>query len=152
MLAAPRKKDEDIFANGLLSTILFRGILIGLTTLAVFAVFFHQTGNLTAARSGALATLVITQLIHVFECKRENVSLLSIPLFNNKKLILAVLVSALVLFCSIQLPICNYVFQTMPLSLQQYGLILCYCAAVPAIHSLYLFLRRHQPQKRAAHP
>ena len=45
MQKPPRKKQEGIFSDGLLSTIVFRGILIGLTTLAVFTSFYHSSQN-----------------------------------------------------------------------------------------------------------
>ena len=49
MRKPPRKKQEGIFSDGLLSTIVFRGILIGLTTLAVFTSFYHSSQNLVVA-------------------------------------------------------------------------------------------------------
>ena len=119
MQKPPRKKQEGIFSDGLLSTIVFRGILIGLTTLAVFTSFYHSSQNLVVARTGALATLVITQLIHVFECKREEVGIFKINLLDNWKLVAAVAFSTLILALSIHLPICNLLFQTAPLTWRQ---------------------------------
>ena len=89
----PRSASEGVFSNGLLSKILFRGCLIGLTTLFVFS-HFLQSADLATARTAALLTLVLTQLIHVFECKSEEKGLLHIPFFNNKKLLAAAAVSA----------------------------------------------------------
>ena len=145
MLMQPRKREEGIFSDGLLSTILFRGLLIGLTTLAVFTAFFHQSGDLTLARTAALATLVATQLIHVFECKREHLSLFQIPVWNNKKLILSVTISAAILLCCIQIPLCNHIFQTAPMTLKQYGQIGCYCVAVPILSSVFMAIRKKAP-------
>ena len=56
MQKPPRKKQEGIFSDGLLSTIVFRGILIGLTTLAVFTSFYHSSQNLVVARTCLLYT------------------------------------------------------------------------------------------------
>ncbi len=65
----PRRSSDSIFSGGLLSVILFRGILIGLTTVAVFSMLLTGGASLETARTGALVTLILTQLIHVFECK-----------------------------------------------------------------------------------
>lgn len=99
MKEPPRKKNEGVFSHGLLSMNLFRGALLGLTTLWVFTSVFASSQDLGMARTAALFTLVITQLIHVFECKSEEKSLFKIPLFNNIKLVLAVLFSLAILLC-----------------------------------------------------
>lgn len=147
MRKPPRKKKEGIFSDGLLSTIVFRGALIGLTTLSVFTSFYHSTQNLVVARTGALATLVITQLIHVFECKREDVGIFKMNLLNNWKLVAAVAFSAFILMLSIYLPICNLLFQTAPLSGSQMGEIAVYCAAVPILSSVVIPFK-HQRRKQ----
>lgn len=147
MRKPPRKKKEGIFSDGLLSTIVFRGVLIGLTTLSVFTSFYHSTQNLVVARTGALATLVITQLIHVFECKREDVGIFKMNLLNNWKLVAAVAFSAFILMLSIYLPICNLLFQTAPLSGSQMGEIAVYCAAVPILSSVVIPFK-HQRRKQ----
>jgi len=121
--------------------------LIGLTTLSVFTSFYHSTQNLVVARTGALATLVITQLIHVFECKREDVGIFKMNLLNNWKLVAAVAFSAFVLMLSIYLPICNLLFQTAPLSGSQMGEIAVYCAAVPILSSVVIPFK-HQRRKQ----
>ena len=146
MQKPPRKKQEGIFSDGLLSTIVFRGILIGLTTLAVFTSFYHSSQNLVVARTGALATLVITQLIHVFECKREEVGIFKINLLDNWKLVAAVAFSTLILALSIHLPICNLLFQTAPLTWRQMEEIALYCAAVPILSSIAISFK-HKKRK-----
>ena len=148
MQKPPRKKQEGIFSDGLLSTIVFRGILIGLTTLAVFTSFYHSSQNLVVARTGALATLVITQLIHVFECKREEVGIFKINLLDNWKLVAAVAFSTLILALSIHLPIFNLLFQTAPLTWRQMGEIALYCAAVPILSSIAISFKHKKRKDR----
>ena len=46
----PRRADAGIFSDGLLFQIVFRGVLIGLTTLMVFASIFRLSGSLDTAR------------------------------------------------------------------------------------------------------
>lgn len=99
--------------------IVFRGILIGICTLACFTVMLRTGGSLAAARTGALATLVMSQLFHVFECKSETGNIFTVPYFNNVKLILAVLFSVAVLAAAIYLPFLQMVFTTVPLTGEQ---------------------------------
>ncbi|MEG1850217.1 MAG: cation-translocating P-type ATPase, partial [Oscillospiraceae bacterium] len=69
MREKPRDADESIFSGGLMGRIGFRGALIGLTTLGVFSLFSSSGASLETARTGALMTLILTQLFHVFECR-----------------------------------------------------------------------------------
>lgn len=142
MEVKPRGKNEGIFAGGLLSTILFRGCLIGLTTVAVFSSFLRSYGDLNLARTGAFATLVVTQLIHVFECKSEERGLFGINPLNNMKLIFAVMVSAGVLWAAVYLPLFNGIFQTVPLSWEHLARMTLYILFAPALSSIMLAFGR----------
>lgn len=119
MKQPPRRSDESFFSDGLMTKIIFRGILIGLCTLGCFALFTYMFGNLTIARTGALFTLIMSQLAHVFECKSEKKNIFTVPYFSNPKLILAVLVSAAVIFAAMYVPFLQIIFTTAPLTLKQ---------------------------------
>lgn len=112
----PRGIHESVFSNGLLSMMIFRGCLIGLSTLGAFVSILHLTGDLSAARTAAFLTLVAVQLIHVFECKSERLTLPHIPLFNNGWLVLAVMISAFLMMVVICFPSLRPVFGTVPLN------------------------------------
>lgn len=119
MKQPPRRSDESFFSDGLMTKIIFRGILIGLCTLGCFALFTYMFGDLTIARTGALFTLIMSQLAHVFECKSEKKNIFTVPYFSNPKLILAVLVSAAVIFAAMYIPFMQIIFTTAPLTLKQ---------------------------------
>lgn len=119
MKQPPRRSDESFFSDGLMTKIIFRGILIGLCTLGCFALFTYIFGDLTIARTGALFTLIMSQLAHVFECKSEKKNIFTVPYFSNPKLILAVLVSAAVIFAAMYVPFLQIIFTTAPLTLKQ---------------------------------
>ena len=113
----PRKASESFFSGGLMQRIVFRGVLIGLSTLAAFAAVGRLGGDLAVCRTAALITLVMSQLIHVFECKSESKSLLRIRLLSNVKLVLAVLVSLAVLAAAVSIPPLQLIFGTASLPL-----------------------------------
>jgi Ca2+-transporting ATPase len=116
----PRSPNESIFAHGLSGVIAIRGILIALSTLASFLIIFTCSTNLAAARTAALVTLVLSQLIHVFECKSETRGLFEIKLFSNIYLVLAVISSVLLLVGVIYLPFLISVFGTIPLGMNEW--------------------------------
>ncbi|MCM1022881.1 MAG: cation-translocating P-type ATPase [Prevotella sp.] len=119
MKKPPRKADESFFSDGLMQKIIFRGVLIGLCALGSFTAINVLTGSVPAARTAALFTLVMSQLFHVFECKSERKNIFTVPYGNNKKLLLAVAVSAAVIFAAIYLPWLQVIFCTVPLTGKQ---------------------------------
>lgn len=72
MKRPPRKPTEGVFAGGLGMRILAQGVFIGLCTIGCYilaGVLLHRT--LAAARTMAFTTLVMSQLIYVFQCRSE---------------------------------------------------------------------------------
>lgn len=142
MTMPPRRKDENFFSGGLMQKIGLRGILIGLCTLGAFTVAMRTEGSLTGARTAALCTLVISQLVHVFECKSETKSLLRIPYMNNVKLIGAVLISLLVLIAAVTVPVMQVIFGTAALSAAGWMCSLAFSFAVPVCAAVGFVKRR----------
>ncbi len=113
----PRPPKESIFARGLGTKIGFRGILIGVSTLAVFGLSLGPWGmGLREARSMALATLVLSQLFHVFDARAEDRSFLEVGLFSNPWAVLAVLSSIMMLVAILYVPWLGQLFKTDPLA------------------------------------
>jgi P-type Ca2+ transporter type 2C len=98
--------------------------------------------NLNACRTLALGTLIMSQLIHVFECRSEKHSIFEIKLFTNIYLVGAVLVSVCMLLAIIYVPFLRNIFHTVPLNLGQWAIILFYSGTISFINSLYLFMRK----------
>lgn len=136
MLRPPRGAKENIFSQGLLKLILFRGVLIGLSTLGVFASILYFTNNITLARTGAFMTLVLTQLIHVFECKSESRNIFEIDLFDNIPLVLSVICSLMMILGVIYIPACQKVFETMPLGLNEWSMVVGFSLVGPLLSSM----------------
>ena len=124
----PRKKNESVFARGLKEKIILRGALIGVCTILAFLVGRHYGMNLTTCRTLTLCTLILSQLIHVFECRSEKHSIFEINIFSNLYLVGAVLISIFLLLCVIYIPFLQNVFHTVPLNMAS-GLL--YCSFLP---------------------
>jgi Ca2+-transporting ATPase len=136
MMRKPRERGDNIFSEGLLKLIVFRGIFLGLSTLAVFASMLYFTGDTELARTGAFVTLVITQLIHVFECKSERKSIFHINIFNNIYLVLAVLCSFIMILSVVYIPFLQNIFATVPLNQDDWLLIIGFSFLGPAAAGL----------------
>lgn len=78
MRQSPREKNEGIFARGLWEKIIVRGSLIGVCTLLSFMSGRYYGMDLATCRTITMCTLVMSQLLHVFECRSERLSLIHI--------------------------------------------------------------------------
>ena len=145
MKEKPRNTNDSVFSDGLLSTILFRGCLIGLTTLWVFISILGESG-LEYARTAALLTLVATQLFYLFECKEEHKNIFQINLFSNPQLIMAACSSVLVMALVIYFPPLQAVFRTVALTGRQLAFIFLSSCAAPVLSVIFsggrIFSRR----------
>lgn len=137
MMRPPRGAKESVFSKGLLNLILFRGVIIGLSTLVVFISILKFSGDVNTARTAAFVTLVITQLIHVFECKSERKNIFEVPLFNNVPLVLAVISSLIMIIGVVYHPFFQKIFRTVALGHNEWVLIGGFSALGPVIASFF---------------
>ncbi|AFC31968.1 YloB [Paenibacillus mucilaginosus 3016] len=129
----PRPAKENIFARRLGWKIISRGILIGVCTLAAFYIALKQGGDsadaLIKAQTVAFATLVMAQLIHVFDCRSSRSIFHRNPL-QNVWLVLAVVSSLLLMFPVLYVEQLQPIFKTVPLGLADWALVLGF-AGIP---------------------
>jgi len=126
MRQKPRPAKENIFARRLGWKIISRGVLIGLCTLAAFWLTWRSNPEqLPLAQTVAFATLVMAQLIHVFDC-RSSRSIFHRNLFENKYLVLAVLSSVILLLGVIYIDTLQPVFKTVDLGVRDWALVLVF--------------------------
>ena len=141
MMQQPREKGESIFARGLWSKIVIRGCLIGICTLLSFMTGRLYGMDLATCRTLALITLVMSQLLHVFECRSERHSIFEIKVFSNPYLVGAVLVSISMVLAILYIPFLANVFNTIPLTIGQWAIVLFYSGVIFLINSIYLFIK-----------
>lgn len=126
----PRNSRESVFARGVGWKIVSRGLLIGLCSLGAFWVtYLDHPDQLVLAQTVAFSTLVLAQLIYVFDCRASG-SIFSRNPFNNKALLLAVLSSLLLLLIVIYYPPLQPIFNTVSLGLREWILI-CVASILP---------------------
>lgn len=138
----PREKNESIFSGGLVEKIIIRGCLIGTCTILSFIIGRYYSMGLEACRTIALSTLILSQLIHVFECRSERHSIFEIKFYTNPYLLGAVAISVIMLMCIIYIPVMQTIFHTVSLRLGQWFIIIFFSGIISFINSLYLYFKR----------
>ncbi|WP_336786239.1 calcium-translocating P-type ATPase, SERCA-type [Paenibacillus sp. MMO-177] len=127
MQQKPRSAKESVFARRLGWKIISRGVLIGVCTLGAFWITLKlapgtAAEQLTKAQTVAFATLVLAQLIHVFDC-RSSRSIFHRNLFQNRYLVLAVLSSLILMIGVLYIPMLQPIFKTVPLNFREWCLV-----------------------------
>jgi P-type Ca2+ transporter type 2C len=130
----PRSAKENIFARRLGWKIISRGIVIGVCTLGAFWITLQagpegDAATLVKAQTVAFATLVLAQLIHVFDC-RSSRSIFHRNPFQNKSLVLAVASSLVLMLAVMYIDALQPIFKTVDLGVKEWILSLT-AAAIP---------------------
>lgn len=124
----PRPQNEGVFARGLGWKIVSRGFLIGVVTLSVFLIALKTNpDDMETARTLAFATLVMAQLIHVFDCRCER-SIFERSFVGNLYLLGAVMSSVILLLIVIYYVPLQSVFSTVPITFSGWLLVLMFAA------------------------
>lgn len=143
MKRKPRHPMESVFARGLAWKIVSRGFMIGTVTLIAFWLTLSTNGNkLIDAQTVAFATLVMAQLIHVFDCRSDHSVFHRNP-FQNIYLVFAVLSSIALMLVVIYFPPLQPVFHTVALNTRDWLLVLG-LASIPtiALAGFHLFKKK----------
>ena len=141
MTQPPRKSNESIFAGGMLNSIIGRGLAIGICTLAAFWLALGSY-DVAVARTAAMATLGLSQLIFVFECKDKGKGIFNAEYLNNPYLILASLTSAAIIFVCLLTNTLSPVLQTVAPEKNIIMIILIFAAGLPIIRGAVKLLQR----------
>ena len=141
MRQSPREKNEGIFARGLWEKIIVRGSLIGVCTLLSFMSGRYYGMDLATCRTITMCTLVMSQLLHVFECRSERHSIFEINIFSNIYLLGAVLVSMTMICCILYIPFLSGIFNTVALNLGQWLLVIFFSGIIFLINSVCLLIK-----------
>ncbi|WP_261132735.1 calcium-translocating P-type ATPase, SERCA-type [Bacillus sp. Marseille-Q3570] len=143
MKRAPRSTKEGVFSRGLGWKIISRGFLIGIVTTIAFCIaYFENPENLVRAQTIAFSTLVMAQLIHVFDCRSERSVFHRNP-FGNIYLVWAVISSVALLAVVVYYPPLQPIFHTTNLTIRECLLVLG-MAALPtfALAGSHLFNKK----------
>lgn len=151
MQQKPRSAKENIFARRLGWKIISRGILIGLCTLAAFWITLKQGGDgaLVKAQTVAFVTLVMAQLIHVFDCRSSRSIFHRNPL-QNGWLVLAVVSSLALMIPVLYVEQLQPIFKTVPLGVSEWILSLGFAGIPTFLMGIGSVLSR--PNKRRQLP
>ena len=118
----PIKPKKGIFTNGMSWRIIYQGVMIGLLTLAAFIIglgtkdvpiiegLTEQEVRVEIGQTMAFIVLALSELTHVFNIRNNKKSIFKTNIFNNSKLILAILTSSALMFVILLIPSLRSIF------------------------------------------
>ena len=125
----PKKNSKGVFTKGITFRVVYQGVMIGLLTLTAFILGLTTTEavdgltleetKIETAQTMAFAVLAFSELVHVFNVRNSKKSLFKSNPFNNKYLLLAILVSAVLMFAVLLIPALRSIFSIIVLPMDK---------------------------------
>jgi nucleotide-binding universal stress UspA family protein len=133
------------------------GVIAAVDAIAILSVFFlamqRYPGHLEAAQTIAFATLCSSELLRAFTARSEYHSIFSIGVTSNRWMVWAVAVSFALVLTVVYVPFFQPFFDTVPLGLDDWMLMLPFFIASPvAMELLKLYFRWSAADKRVTEP
>lgn len=145
MQRKPRASNERI-TSGMYHFIIIAGLMGLVATLFAFSIGFSS--GIEKARTLAFATLILFELVWVFECKNPNRTVFSSNPFDNRSLNLAVLVSLVLLVVAVHVPVFNVLLQTVPLGLNDWILVALLSLPALFLEEAYNWFAKRRAKKQ----
>ncbi|MBN2517370.1 MAG: calcium-transporting P-type ATPase, PMR1-type [Candidatus Altiarchaeota archaeon] len=144
MKGKPRAKGEGVFSKTMLRTIIVVGIVITLGTLWVFN--SELENGLIKAQTMAFTTLMMFEMVNVFNARSVKQSLFKVGFLKNRYLLLTVGVSIILQVAVVYMPFLNSAFETTPLEIMDWVKILVLSMSVfVAVEIWKVIERRLEP-------
>lgn len=124
MKQKPTKATEGLVSKRMLIASLGLGLLIAIQSLWVLHESLNNGVPLPKIQTMIFTLVVISLMFNAFNWRSERYSVFSLGIFTNKSLIYAVLSTVILQLAAIYLPIMQIAFQTVPLSLSDWAMII----------------------------
>jgi Ca2+-transporting ATPase len=153
MKSPPRDTKEPILSWGTAATILGNGGLIAASTLVVFFVALRAEvegsgGN--HAMTMAFTTLALGQVFHAFGARSREKSIFSRWILKNPWVWGAVGLCLALQVAAVSVPFLNRLLRTVPLSAEDWGVVLAGAMAPVLLHELVKLVRRFDLRRAGA--
>ncbi|MHC9064973.1 cation-translocating P-type ATPase [Nitrospira sp. CMX1] len=124
MTRPPRRPEARLLDGKRLRAIGAEGLMLGMIALGAFSYSLyglHQ--ELDQARTVAFTVLVVAQLVHVFNCRSQRLSLFQLGVGTNRGLVWAVVLSLVVQVGVLTVPVAASIFKVVPLPMEDWALM-----------------------------
>ena len=148
----PDKPGKGVFTRGMTWRVIYQGVMIGGLTLLAFVIGLATTkepvngltldeSKIEIGQTMAFLTLALSELVHVFNIRDNKKSIFKTKVFNNSKLIWAVIGSAALMLIIIAIPLLRNIFSIPLLPKENVIELVCLIFAPIVIVEIFKLLK-----------
>lgn len=143
----PRDTKEAIIDKSMMGGIVFQAVAISIASLlAYYWGLKHYPGEsgLIHARSIVFTTLITAELLRAFSSRSQDFTLFKIGFFSNMRMNQAVIASFALTVAVLYVPVFNGIFNVVPLTLQDWEIVMSFAFIPLVIGELYKMLFKNK--------
>jgi Ca2+-transporting ATPase len=143
MQQKPRPRGEGIFTRSVIILMCIGGVWSALVNLGIFKWALDSGKSMMEAQSLCFLTLIVIQFFKAYNFRSDKKSVFKIGMFRNKWLNLSILSQVVLLWAIVEIPVFNDIFNTFPLSLEEWGIVIILAATIfPVLEISKLIMRQ----------
>ncbi len=137
----PRNPNEPLLNKDMRIRTLIQSIAIGVSTMSSYLISTNlYPENLDMARTITFITLILAELLRVYSTRSQKHSLFEIGIFSNMTLVYGTLFSFFLTLIVLYIPFLQPIFDTLPLGLAEWKIVLTFSFIPLIIGELYKVL------------
>ncbi len=144
MIRQPRDPKEPILNRALILRIVLVSVLLLIGAFGLFEMELHASGNEDLARTVVVNTFVFVEMFYLFNCRSLSRSHWELGFFSNRWLWAGVVVMAGLQALFTYTPVLNSIFQSHPMEIVHWTMVLGYSALVSGIVGIAKFAGRRR--------
>ena len=146
MKRKPAKPGKGVFSKGMTWRIIYQGTMIGAITLIAFCIGLgtpnvDEHTKIEIGQTMAFCVLALSELVHVFNIRNNKESIFKGGVFNNSKLILAILASAAIMLVVLLVPALRDIFSIAKLPTENILEVVILVFSPIIIVEIFMFLK-----------
>ncbi|MBI3032741.1 cation-translocating P-type ATPase [Candidatus Woesearchaeota archaeon] len=141
MKEKPRDRTKSILGKEILIRILANSVVIALSAIILYSWFLYQ-GMPEKAATIPFVTIIVCQMINIFNCRDSKQSIFNKHLLSNKFLLGGVIISILSTIIIISVPRIAGYFHAVPLSFTDWSIIFVTGLSMIIVNELVKWIRR----------
>ncbi len=143
MKRKPRRTNEPVIPPREAVSLVLEGAVVAACSLVAFGYeYFVDTAGLDKSRTMAFLVLAYCQDFHSYNCRSQKESLFRLGFFSNRNLVAASLTSLVLQLMVIYTPFMRKIFRTVPLTLQDWEIVILLASVPFWIMEAVKFFRR----------
>ena len=143
MQRPPRDPNEPLITKKFIKSIIIQSVSIATAALLVYIYSLKTYDDLIMSRAMVFTTLIMSELLRAYSSRSQEYSVFELGVFTNRSLVYGTSFSFLLLLLVLYVPFLQPIFDTVPLNLKQWGIVLA-ASLIPLLVGELIKIRKHK--------